>query len=122
LALLNLYSPGAPISFAADNNEQHTHHALDNFPEKRLHAHRNHDRRGDHRPAGRRCHPQLGEGAKIQGVLDSKKGDNDVPSDGDLFGPDKNLSRKPECPAGGTYNLGTVAEQPKCSITDHALP
>ncbi len=62
------------------------------------------------------------EGAKIEWVLDSKKGDNDVPGDGDLFGPGKNMTKKPECPAGGTYNLGTVAEQPKCSIADHALP
>jgi prepilin-type N-terminal cleavage/methylation domain-containing protein len=62
------------------------------------------------------------EGAKIQWVLESKKGDNDVPSDADLFGADKNLSRKPECPAGGTYTLGTVAEKPTCSIPEHALP
>ena len=62
------------------------------------------------------------EGAKIQWALDAKKGDQDVPSDADLFGPDKYLSKRPECPANGTYVLGAVSERPTCSTPEHALP
>jgi len=62
------------------------------------------------------------QGAKIQWALDAKKGDADVPSDGDLFGPDKYLTKRPECPANGTYTLGSVSENPTCSSPDHVLP
>ena len=62
------------------------------------------------------------EGAKVQWALESKKGDQDVPTDADLFGPDKAISRKPECPSGGTYDLKAVAEKPTCSVPEHVLP
>ena len=62
------------------------------------------------------------EGAKIQWALEAKKGDQDVPGDADLFGPDKNLSKKPECPGGGSYTLNAVSEKPTCSTPEHALP
>lgn len=62
------------------------------------------------------------EGSKITWALEAKKGDQDVPSDADLFGKDKNMSKKPECPANGTYTLGAVGEPPTCSAPDHALP
>ena len=62
------------------------------------------------------------EGAKITWALESKKGDVDVPGDADLFGPDKGLIKKPECPGGGTYTLNAVAEKPTCSIPEHTLP
>jgi prepilin-type N-terminal cleavage/methylation domain-containing protein len=62
------------------------------------------------------------EGAKAQWALESRKSDADVPSDNDLCGPDKNLSRKPECPGGGTYSINSVAEKPTCTVPDHALP
>jgi len=61
------------------------------------------------------------EGAKANWALDYKKGDNDVPSDADLFGPDKYIDPKPSCPANGTYNIGSVREKPTCSVEGHTL-
>jgi prepilin-type N-terminal cleavage/methylation domain-containing protein len=61
-------------------------------------------------------------GAKITWALEAKKGDNDVPTDADLFGKDKGMEKKPECPANGTYTLGSIAENPTCSVPDHVLP
>ena len=62
------------------------------------------------------------EGAKAVWALENKKGDADVPSDADLFGTDKNISKKPECPGGGAYDLKAVGEKPTCTIADHVLP
>ena len=62
------------------------------------------------------------EGGKAQWALENKKNDADVPSDGDLFGPDKILPRKPDCPAGGTYSVGAISERPTCTVAEHALP
>src|SRR5438093_11549270 len=42
------------------------------------------------------------DGAKGIWALEMKKTDADVPTDADLFGPDKNIKEKPSCPAGGT--------------------
>ena len=61
------------------------------------------------------------EGAKSIWALEMKKTDSDVPSDSDLFGPNKNIEKKPECPAGGTYDLRSVAEKPTCSVADHTI-
>ena len=61
------------------------------------------------------------EGAKGIWALEMKKTDSDVPTDADLFGPDKNIRDKPTCPAGGTYNIGAVSEKPTCTVADHAL-
>jgi prepilin-type N-terminal cleavage/methylation domain-containing protein len=62
------------------------------------------------------------DGAKANWALDMKKSDSDVPTEADLFGPDKYIETKPTCPAGGTYTLGAVREKPTCSIPEHALP
>ncbi len=62
------------------------------------------------------------EGAKGIWALEMHKNDNDVPSDADLFGPDKTIATKPSCPAGGTYDLRPVAEKPTCSVADHVCP
>ena len=62
------------------------------------------------------------EGAKAVWALENKKNDADVPADGDLFGNDKTISRKPECPGGGTYDIRSIAERPTCSVADHVLP
>jgi len=61
------------------------------------------------------------DGAKGIWALEMKKTDADVPTDADLFGPDKNIKEKPSCPAGGTYDLKAVSEKPTCTIPDHAL-
>jgi prepilin-type N-terminal cleavage/methylation domain-containing protein len=62
------------------------------------------------------------EGAKATWALESRKGDADVPTDADLFGKDSALSKKPECPGGGTYSINSVAEKPTCTMPDHVLP
>ena len=62
------------------------------------------------------------EGAKATWALENRKGDTDVPSDTDLFGADKGISKKPDCPGGGTYSLGAISDKPTCTVTDHALP
>jgi prepilin-type N-terminal cleavage/methylation domain-containing protein len=61
------------------------------------------------------------DGAKRIWALEMKKSDSDVPSDTDLFGPGKNIEKKPECPAGGTYEIRSVGEKPTCSIPDHTI-
>ena len=61
------------------------------------------------------------DGVKQQWAADMKKSDNDVPTDADLFGPDKYIEKAPVCPAGGTYSLNAVRDKPTCSIPDHAL-
>ena len=62
------------------------------------------------------------EGAKSVWALENRKGDADVPGDADLFGTGKDLSKKPECPAGGTYSIGAISEKPTCSAPEHVLP
>ena len=61
-------------------------------------------------------------GAKENWALDYKKGDADMPSDGDLFGRDKYVLQKPECPGGGRYTLNPLSKPPTCTIAEHQLP
>jgi prepilin-type N-terminal cleavage/methylation domain-containing protein len=60
-------------------------------------------------------------GAKSVWALEMKKTDSDVPTEGDLFGAGKNIEKKPECPAGGTYDLRSVGEKPTCTVADHTI-
>ena len=62
------------------------------------------------------------EGAKAIWALENKRGDADVPGDGDLFGSDKSIQKKPDCPGGGTYDIRSVAEKPTCTAQEHVLP
>jgi hypothetical protein len=66
------------------------------------------------------------DGAKQQWMLENGKTTNDTPSWADLrpyLGRGSDV-RIPECPEGGTYTFGRVAENPKCSIgrLSHKLP
>lgn len=61
------------------------------------------------------------EGAKGVWATEWRKTSNDVPTDADLFGPDKTIREKPLCPEGGTYTLGRVGEKPKCTVKGHTL-
>ena len=61
------------------------------------------------------------DGAKSIWALEMKKTDSDVPTEGDLFGPGKNIEKKPDCPAGGTYEVRSVGEKPTCSVADHTI-
>ena len=54
------------------------------------------------------------EGAKSTWALENKKTGADVPPDADLFGADKYIAKKPECPAGGAYVIGAVDAPPTC--------
>ncbi len=59
------------------------------------------------------------EGAKNNWALEARKSSSDVPTDADLFGPDKYIRDKPNCPANGTYSINEVAAKPACSVADH---
>jgi prepilin-type N-terminal cleavage/methylation domain-containing protein len=60
--------------------------------------------------------------AKAQWAMDTRKGLGVQPHDEDLFGPTLYIRTKPQCPAGGQYDLGKVKEPPTCTVADHALP
>jgi hypothetical protein len=59
--------------------------------------------------------------AKYNWAEENGKYADDIPTDSDLFGPDRYMGRKPSCPQGGTYILGKVGEYPRCSIPMHSL-
>ena len=59
--------------------------------------------------------------AKAQWAMDTRKGGGVQPKDDDLFGPRAYLRTKPECPAGGQYDLGKVKEPPTCTVAGHML-
>jgi hypothetical protein len=59
------------------------------------------------------------EGAKATWALENRKTTNDVPTDSDLFGRDRYIRKKPQCPKKGVYTLGRVGENPKCSVLGH---
>ena len=65
-------------------------------------------------------------GAKATWALEFKKNNGDTPGDGDLFGTDKYIAKKPACPAGGTYLVNAVDTNPACDKTGspdlHILP
>jgi hypothetical protein len=60
------------------------------------------------------------EGAKARWAIAARKGDNDTPSMTDIA--QYIRGGVPNCPAGGVYTLGPVAESPRCSIVGHVLP
>ena len=53
-------------------------------------------------------------GAKSTWALENKKNNTDTPADADLFGADKYITKKPECPAGGNYTVGQVDQPTTC--------
>jgi type IV pilus assembly protein PilA len=59
--------------------------------------------------------------AKAQWAMENRKGLGVKPRDEDLFGPALYLRSKPECPAGGQYDIGKVKEPPTCTIAGHEL-
>ena len=61
------------------------------------------------------------QGAKDSWAIEHKKGNAEVPTDTDLFGPDGYIREKPKCPQGGTYTLGSVGQLVTCSIPGHTL-
>ena len=59
--------------------------------------------------------------AKGQWAMDTVKGWGVQPRDEDLFGPTSYIRTKPQCPAGGQYDLGKVKEPPTCTVDGHTL-
>ena len=59
------------------------------------------------------------QAAKEAWAIEHKKADADIPSETDIFGNTGYMRVKPVCPLGGTYTLGTVTHQPRCSIPGH---
>ena len=53
--------------------------------------------------------------AKETWALEKGKGAGTVPLDGDLFGANLYVSKKPTCPGGGDYTLGVIGILPICS-------
>lgn len=61
------------------------------------------------------------DGAKQQWMLEHRKNPEDVPSSEDVAAYLKN-NKFPKCPAGGTYIIRRLDQEPTCSIPDHKLP
>ena len=55
------------------------------------------------------------EDTKRQWAVENRRGLDARPTEADLFGPSWK-DRMPSCPAGGTYTIGRVNENPTCSI------
>jgi hypothetical protein len=58
------------------------------------------------------------EEAKRKWAVANHKGQEDIPSENELFGTNGFLNSKPVCPDGGTYTIGALNEKPKCSLAD----
>ena len=54
--------------------------------------------------------------AKTTWALSQRHDLSDTPSDTDLFGDNGYIRYKPECPAGGDYNMKPVDSKPECSF------
>ncbi len=63
---------------------------------------------------------KLIEGAK--NTWEDERQATNNPTPGDLFGKDLYIIEMPKCPAGGTYTLNKLGENPSCSIVSHGLP
>ena len=59
--------------------------------------------------------------AKARWALENHKGSTATPVDADLFGVGRYIKLKPECPAGGQYDLRTVDETALCDQPGHQL-
>jgi prepilin-type N-terminal cleavage/methylation domain-containing protein len=60
--------------------------------------------------------------AKALWALDNGKGLGVKPHDEDLFGPTSYIRTKPQCPAGGRYDLGKTKDPATCTVDGHELP
>ena len=56
------------------------------------------------------------EDAKVTWAMETNKSTTDAPGELDLFGSDNYLRRRPTCPSSGSYDLGTVAGTPSCTM------
>src|SRR6266850_1968484 len=56
------------------------------------------------------------QAAKQSWAVDNKKKAIDSPSETELFGANRYMQDEPRCPAGGSYSLNSVGEEPTCSF------
>ena len=61
------------------------------------------------------------DSGKQQWALENRKETNDIPTEADVANYLKN-NTFPVCPHGGTYTIGRVDEDPKCSFPGDVLP
>ena len=55
-------------------------------------------------------------GAKATWALETRHDVGETPNDTDIFGPASYIRQKPECPAGGTYEIMPVDTKPTCTF------
>jgi competence protein ComGC len=67
-------------------------------------------------------HLQMIQAAKEHWAVDHHKVAKDVPTWADLVGKDRYLPEMLVCPDGGTYTIGSIDQNPKCTIPGHVLP
>jgi prepilin-type N-terminal cleavage/methylation domain-containing protein len=59
------------------------------------------------------------DGVKLQWALDNKEPLSATPTDEDLFGQNRYMEHKPDCPARGEYSINGVSEKCTCSYSTH---
>jgi len=59
------------------------------------------------------------DGAKLRWALETRQPETAAPTDDDLFGADRYLEHKPNCPARGIYSINAVHEKCTCSARGH---
>lgn len=59
------------------------------------------------------------DGAKLRWALDHKAATDVVPPESELFGDNRYLDHKPDCPSRGDYSINAVGEKCACSYTPH---
>jgi prepilin-type N-terminal cleavage/methylation domain-containing protein len=60
------------------------------------------------------------DAAKLRWALAHNEALTATPAESDLFGANRYLEHKPNCPAGGSYSLNTLAEKCTCNLPEHA--
>jgi prepilin-type N-terminal cleavage/methylation domain-containing protein len=55
------------------------------------------------------------DSAKEQYAMENRLGQGDSIPDGALWAPDGYIKNEPECPSGGTYDVGVIGDDPTCS-------
>lgn len=59
------------------------------------------------------------DAAKLRWATEHQLPASESPADADLFGSDRYIEHKPDCPAGGAYSLNAVQERCTCSTKNH---
>ncbi len=59
------------------------------------------------------------DGAKLRWAVDTQQPETAAPTDNDLFGTDRYIEHKPNCPAHGNYTINAVHEKCTCNASGH---